>query len=276
MSHIAPLRQRIKTVSTIQKLTHAMRLTSMSTHSRLHKKLEFLKRYSAELEQVSDITHTDCIEETTDQKRKQKTLLIVVGSQKGLCGAFNNKMFRYFEEQVGQIPHANLITIGKRINELIAPKHRSFHSLDMFNPTNFFAVTSQLYEHIIGPENYTDVCVLSNDPVSFFLQKPIKTTFATPTEDHQERIERQFEGSHVLFDQNPHSIKLALEELLLRIKLEETLFKSLIAEQAARFLSMDASTTNAEKMLEEMKRDYNKLRQANITRELTDLTSSLL
>ncbi len=51
---------------------------------------------------------------------------------------------------------------------------------------------------------------------------------------------------------------------------------SLLAEHAARFVSMDSSTRNAETLLEEMQRDYNKLRQAKITRELTELSSFFL
>ena len=57
---------------------------------------------------------------------------------------------------------------------------------------------------------------------------------------------------------------------------QQALFQSLLAEHAARFISMDSSTRNAKDMLESLQLNYNKLRQAKITRELTELSSFFL
>jgi F-type H+-transporting ATPase subunit gamma len=65
-----------------------------------------------------------------------------------------------------------------------------------------------------------------------------------------------------------------LAQQYLEAELQSLLYESLLAEHAARFISMDNATRNAEKLLEETKSDYNKLRQAKITKELTELTSS--
>ena len=58
--------------------------------------------------------------------------------------------------------------------------------------------------------------------------------------------------------------------------IQQTLFESLLSEHASRFISMDGATRNADTMLEKAQLTYNKLRQAKITRELTELVGSYL
>lgn len=78
-----------------------------------------------------------------------------------------------------------------------------------------------------------------------------------------------------MWKQPPQSIIKDLAYLYLTAKLHTILFQSLLAEQAARFLSMDNSTRNAEGLLELSKIQYNKLRQAKITKEINELVSSM-
>jgi F-type H+-transporting ATPase subunit gamma len=61
----------------------------------------------------------------------------------------------------------------------------------------------------------------------------------------------------------------------IRAQCEFLLFQSLMAENAARFISMDSSTRNAEQLLETTRLAYNKLRQAKITKEISELTGSI-
>lgn len=77
-----------------------------------------------------------------------------------------------------------------------------------------------------------------------------------------------------MWEHTPHEVLDILALQALEVTIQHLLFESLLAEQAARFISMDSSTRNAEKILEETILWYNKLRQAKITRELTELTGS--
>lgn len=277
MSHVIELRRRIKAVELIQKTTHAMRLTSMSTHARLHKKQAFLTQYRQEIENTIAIVKQGLPVAPVKKAAKGKELTIIVGSQKGLCGAFNTRLFRYFEQEYKAPKDGKLIAIGKRMIENLIPEHTLLYSFETFNPANFFAVTSELCEHMLKPGRYSKVTLFGNEPVSFFLQRPIQTTVLMPQQYTASQIATTIrEGETHRYEQNPYEMLAYLERLLTKVHIEEILFQSLIAEQAARFISMDASTTNAEKILETMKRDYNKLRQASITRELMDLIGGML
>ncbi len=275
MSHIIHLRQRIKTVTMIQKTTHAMRLTSMSTHARLNKKKLFLEQYRIELEKILKSVKQDVgsLSSNTDNPPAPCNLTVIIGSQKGLCGAFNTRLFRFFEDQKTETP-GNLVAIGKKIIEHVAPRHPLHYSFPSFTASNFFALSAELCQHILGHTGYTELTIYSNYPQSFFIQRPIKTVIKvpqTPESLETQKISHDSGPSGYLYDQPAPEILTTLERFYLKVQVEEILFNSLIAEHAARFISMDSSSTNATKILEEMKRDYNKLRQASITRELMDL-----
>lgn len=291
MSFVMLLRQRIKTVETIRKTTHAMRLTSMSTHALLNKKMHNLETYRRELERVLTLVKKDVVSQLADPiGLPEKELLVVVGSQKGLCGAFNTRLFKYFSQQNPKTsldqkkdPRA-VVSVGKKMTENLHDDYTLLYRFDQFDPTNFFVITNELYQHIVGPAGYTKVTIYSSYPQSFFVQRPMSTTIDIPRQtltperelepvDQCDPVETK---SGYQYDEPAEAILKQLENLYLKVHLEEILFESLIAEHAARFISMDASTTNAEKILDDTRRDYNKLRQANITRELMDLMSGLL
>ena len=75
-----------------------------------------------------------------------------------------------------------------------------------------------------------------------------------------------------IWEQNPEELLTMITQQCVQATVHTLLFHSLLSEQAARFLSMDSSTRSAEGLLEQNKLQYNKLRQAKITKELTELT----
>ena len=75
--------------------------------------------------------------------------------------------------------------------------------------------------------------------------------------------------------QDPEAVFGAVEQLYLLATAEFVLLQSLLAEQASRFVSMDAATRNTKKLRESMQIQFNKLRQSKITKELTELASNV-
>jgi F-type H+-transporting ATPase subunit gamma len=105
---------------------------------------------------------------------------------------------------------------------------------------------------------------------NFFIQRPHIATLVPFTQEKQLTT-----SSHdYLWEQEPQHILDTLVQQYIETQLQSLLFQSLLAEHAARFISMDSSTRNAENLLEVNKLQYNKLRQAKITKELTELIGS--
>lgn len=314
MSKLIQIRQRIKAIETIKKVTHAMRLISMSTHSRLRGKQDPLGIYRASINQlfaklqplVPDWTNPIMYPTT-----HETTLFILVGSQKGLCGTFNTHLFAKFIRIVEEdtSPNYQVITIGKQITDFYTEhyRHQPVKTFNDFSQRSMGFIADALINYIVqAPQPFSRVAVVSNEFTGFFIQKPRETnvipfhyaaarpadtstssvvngpSINKPVEVASPELNRRAEPEGP--DKRSregylwyHDVKAILDMLAqqyIEAELQSLLYESLLAEHAARFISMDNATRNAEKLLEEAKSDYNKLRQAKITKELTELTSS--
>lgn len=280
MSKLVQMRQRIKAVETIKKITHAMRLISMSTHSRLRNKKAVLEEYKNELAALLNKIIISKDLQTKDfgkNKDNQKKLIILVGSQKGLCGVFNNHLFSFFEQEIKKMDTDtfDFISIGKKAVDFLSD---DFGSVIMhFNEFSFKTlprITKTIVDFILSEKNfYSQVTVFSNWPKTFFAQKS-QATPIFPFNIKKEEQPQKETAEEFLWEQPKEKLIEYLKKRHIYLELYTLLLQSLIAEQAARFVAMDSSTRNAKNVLEEMLLVYNKTRQANITRELTDLAGS--
>lgn len=284
-SQLIHLRQRIKAIESIKKITHAMRLISMSTHTRLKHKKDQLAQYKNSFLRLSSI-----IKQTIKNARDssptsdaatsstKEHIVILISSQKGLCGTFNENLFRYFAQQYKQIePNQQIITVGTYAAEFIKREYKRepFAEFNKFGSLEFVHIAQNIADIIIH-QNYPHVTVYSNISYSFFSQKPQETIiFPLPEQATPKTDMNMAQAQDYLWEQAPQELELTVQNLTLLILLEELLFDSLFAEQAARFLSMDGATRNADTLLTSTKLEYNKIRQAAITRELTELSSGL-
>lgn len=280
MSQLIQMRQRMKAVETIKKITHAMRLISMSAHTRLRSKKETLTHYKDEVlelfysiqPQFPNWHHKKLFAQAS---KTVKPLIILIGSQKGLCGTFNITLFSYFEKNIHQKYHGNahFITIGKKASDYVQEHHGSIiMRFSEFSSATLPKIVDQIINHILEPlSEYPQIIVTSNYAKNFFVQYPVIThliPFSIP------KITGIGLNEPYVWEQSPYEILTNIAEALLKITLYNILLESLIAEQAARFIAMDNSTRNASNLLDTMRLEYNKTRQAKITRELTDLVSS--
>lgn len=260
MSHFIILRQRIKVIETIKKTTGAMRLISMSLHSRLRNQKNILESYALEIKRIS--SHLMQKKADSDEIQKnpksllQQPIIILIGSQKGLCGAFNENLFQFFQKQHQVTSADTIITVGKYATEYIKKNNiKPYRSYDQFSSSNFVAIADQLKKLCIalnGP-----VSVFSNAAPTFFSQKPRKLMVTVAPSDEDELL-------------------TYLNSLQLKATFLHILHESLLAEQAARFLSMDAAYRNADTILNQTRLDYNKTRQTYVTRELTELSGGMI
>ncbi|HRN77620.1 MAG TPA: FoF1 ATP synthase subunit gamma [Candidatus Dependentiae bacterium] len=280
MSKLVHMRQRIKAIETIKKITHAMRLISMSTHSRLKNKQEPMTQYIEHIKTLFERIHT-IVPEWHNQllnpspQTPTKNLIILIGSQKGLCGNFNSSLFNFFNRSNSPYIHPyDIIVIGKKAVDFIqeVTNGNLIATYPTFGLRNLFTLSQALVDTIIhAPQPYTSVIMVSNKLQGFFVQKPHDTQLIPFTLDHDMK---QSSTEEYIWEQNATEILDVIAQQYLEAYIQFTLFQSLYAEYAARFLSMDNSTRNANNLLELTKLEYNKLRQARITQELTELTGS--
>ncbi len=284
MAQLIQMRQRIKAIETIKKITHAMRLISMSMHSRLRNRASILEAYQKEIDLMFEKVRFAAPKWNSpimypEAEPENNQLLIVVGSQKGLCGNFNSSLFKEFQQTYTEekLKKIKIVAIGKHAIDRMKkqPGANIVKTFDNFSITRLNLISGRLVELIMESEiPYSSVVIFANALKTFFLQNPEQTTVLPLSRKIDESISESMPNEPYLWEQNPNEILNDLSVQYVTSKVYYLLFQSLLAEQAARFISMDNSTRNAKELLEETQRLYNKLRQAKITRELTELSAS--
>jgi F-type H+-transporting ATPase subunit gamma len=281
MSKLIQLRQRIKAIETIKKITHAMRLIAMSAHSQLKNSQPTITSYTHELESIFNQLRMHAPEWShsvlqPNTKTSHKIALVLVGSQKGLCGSFNNNLFKMAHKTIARLEgqEIDIIPVGQKAIDFAEQLSvgQIKHSYKKFSIRLISDIADEIAHSIFhASPTYKSVLIVSNRFKNFFMQFPKSTQIipeqnSLPTEREQE--------SDLIWDQSAEKSlnDLAFSYITARIQL--LLFDSLLSEHAARFVSMDGSTRNANGILESTKLEYNKLRQAKITKELTELTGS--
>ena len=284
MAQLIQMRQRIKAIQTIKKITHAMRLISMSMHSRLRAKAPVFETYQNEVTRMFQKVRLATPQWTnqtmfpTDAPDKNP-LVILVASQKGLCGNFNSALFRKFQDLYPEktLEKTNFVAVGKYAIDFInkQPTDRVVKTFDNFSSARLSLIAGRIVDLIEQAEKpYSSVVIVANGLKSFFVQKPLQTTVLPLSMELSEDTAQELPKEPYAWEQSPTTILDDLAFQYLTSKVHHQLFQSLLAEQAARFISMDNSTRNAKQLLEDTQLLYNKLRQAKITRELTELSAS--
>ena len=261
-----------------------MRLIAMSNHSSLKHKEQALEIYQKTISSLLLRIQTVAPEKSNffvnvDQNQETKNLIILAGSQKGLCGNFNAALFQFFDLERSALDFStfDLITIGKIAYDFAKDKKIGpiIAHYDDFTTNTLLSISRKTTEKIASAKNlYKKVLVCSNIQKSFFLQKPIMQTLIPLEPEEFEKNSGTATKEEYIWEQSPQELLHILHQYSIETKLHYILFKSLLAEQAARFISMDNSTRNAKSLQEKTKLDYNKLRQAKITKELTELIGS--
>lgn len=282
-SQLIQMRQRIKAVETTKKITHAMRLISMSTHSRLRHKKAHLETYIKAFKDLSqivqnikkDIKLNSPIEDLNVVDGFKKNLIIIISSQKGLCGSFNQNLFNLFSSEYAEINQQYyIVTVGRYGKDFLYDQYKKepFKKYEQFSWKNYVSISQSITDAILQ-DHYNSVIIYSNISKSFFVQKPQKKQILPFSNEFDSTYETKEETEEYIWYEEPEKIFDYIKKSFLLLTIQEILFESLLAEQAARFLSMDAATRNAENLIVSMKLEYNKIRQASITRELTELSN---
>ena len=284
MGQLTQLQHQIKSIKTTEKITHAVRLVSMSLYSKLEKQNITLRYFQ---ENISNLFFQFLLfcpkwknyilfpKDILDSN----PLFIIISSAKGLCGSFNSNLFKFFERRFfleeHQIP--TFITIGQKAKKFIQLKKfgQIEYSYDSLTLSNFSSIADELLCKINEKQtNYSSISFYSNHIKNFFVQQPHKIAL-TPINPKYFNKEKQSEINYninIIWEQNKNEILNFIANKYLRSQILEIIFQSLLGENAARFIAMDNSTTNAKKYLEKLTLQYNKSRQSLITREVSELS----
>lgn len=277
MASLKDIRDRIKSVKSIQKVTSAMKMVAAAKVRRAQEKMEQARPYTFALEEVihhllPDIDR-DMLDllEVRDIKRKA---YVVVSADRGLAGAFNTNIIKIAEQEIDQFGKENvdLFCIGKKSRDYF--KRRDYNiiesHIDFWNELDYdnaMMIGRSIIDHFISGK-VDEIHVIYNYFLNLAHQE-IKSEVLLPlVYDKQDK-----EIKDRLYEPSKEKLVSSLVPRHLNIQVWKYLLESYASEQAARMMAMENATTNAKDMIKSLTLEFNKARQAAITTEMLEIVS---
>ena len=286
MANLKEVRTRIASVSSTQQITSAMKMVSAAKFRRAQNSIIGMRPYAAQLGEIVDgIDVGDGVNTPYhEQRRVSRILIVVVTSNKGLCGAFNSNVLKQADQRLShyrsQYPDAEveIVTIGKRAADYYAKRkeYKQSNKSDILDTPTFDAVAA-LADSIMSQfcnKEYDLVEIVYNQFKNSLTQILSVEQFL-PVAPHT--ATQAAKGGQVphdyIYEPDKESILREMVPLTLRSQFYRVVLDSLAAEHGARMTAMQKATDNAEELLKELKLSYNKARQASITNEIIEIVS---
>lgn len=284
MANLKEVRTRIASVSSTQQITSAMKMVSAAKFRRAQNAITGMRPYSAMLNEIiSDINVEDGVQTPYHEVRKNNSVLIVVvTSNKGLCGAFNSNVIKEASARIEhhrgntQCEKIGLITIGKRGTEFFSKQPNLVLASydDLLDAPSFDAV-STLCDEIMNDfcDKKFDLVEVVYNQFKNSLTQILSTEQFLPVVPKDESGSTRGPKNDYIYEPNKVDILSEMIPLTLRSQFYRVILDSLASEHGARMTAMQKATDNATELLKELRLSYNKARQAAITNEIIEIVS---
>ena len=277
MSGLKEIRNRISSVSSTMQITNAMKMVSAAKLKKAQDSITATLPYSNKLsELIKNISASVDSDESSplfEKRELKKPLLIVVTSNKGLCGGFNSSIIKetysLASEYGSNTP--DLLTIGKKGNDILRKKFNVISSHNEVYDNFSYSSVKEIAENItqrFESEEYDEIVLVYNHFKNAATQIITKEQFLPILDDTGDTS--NVPGDYIF---EPNRTKI-LEELIpksLAIQLFKAISDSIAGEHGARMTAMHKATDNATDLRDQLKLTYNKARQTAITNEILEI-----
>ena len=292
MPSLKDLRNRIGSVKNTRKITTAMKMVAAGKLRRAQEQAVAAQPYAQAmarmLARVSGGSATDLPPLLVGTGRTDVQLLVIMSADRGLCGGFNSHIIREARRQIELLlktgHEVKIITVGRKIREALRREYadKIVHSIEEFSkPRLEFTTAEQLAQKILElfERHEFDVCkLIFNKFVNVLVQKPTLQQiipFELPKAKFEVNDNSANAGAAEIYDFEPSADQI-LSALLPRniaMQVYSGMLDNAAGEQAARMTAMDNATRNAGDMINRLTLNYNRARQAFITKELIEIIS---
>ena len=285
MGNLKEIRTRITSIESTQKITSSMKLVSAAKLRRAQTAIQHLRPYSKKLNEIlNNLAGSNTGTEPSplfEAREAEKVVIVVITSNKGLCGAFNSNIVKTVNHLVTEkyaeqhrAGNVQLICFGKKGKEQLSKQFPvSFYNeklLDNPDFTEISALADGLVQRFINHE-IDKVDIVYNQFLNAATQRVTIEEYlpVTPPESDEEK---KVNSDYII---EPSADKLLMELIpkILRTQLYKTLSDSIASEHGARMISMTKATDNATEILRDLRLKYNNARQSSITNELIEIVS---
>lgn len=287
MANLKEVRTRIASVSSTQQITSAMKMVSAAKFRRAQNAIIGMRPYAAQLDEiVSDIdTGGDVLTPYHAVRPLKRVLLVVVTSNKGLCGAFNSNVIKqanarieHYQNVLPEDGELRVMSIGKKSSELLMRRKDLALTVndDLLDGATFDAVAN-VADGIMNAfaNKEIDLVEVVYNQFKNSLSQVLSTEQLLPIVPAKAAPSKGPVGmkNDYIYEPSQEDIVRSMVPLMLRSTFYRMLLDSLASEHGARMTAMQKATDNATELLKDLRLSYNKARQAAITNEIIEIVS---
>jgi F-type H+-transporting ATPase subunit gamma len=283
MANLKEIRIRIDSTKNTQQITKAMKLVSAAKLRKAQHNITNMRPYAVTLKGViANIAATQKVTHPlmTKKENVKSVLLVVLTSDRGLCGGFNSSIIKfsekYTQENKTDLEKIDFIFVGKRGADYFARKNvKGLESITKLDKDISYELAGGVAEKLIThylDGSYDEIRLVYNEFKSAISQKVICETLL-PIEIEKSSFEGTSFSPDMIFDPAPEVI---IEDLLkknFKLQVYRAMSESVASEHGARMTAMENASNNAREMINKLTLTYNKARQEKITTELTEIVS---
>jgi F-type H+-transporting ATPase subunit gamma len=285
MANLKEVKGRIQSVTSTQQITKAMKMVAAAKLRRAQDRILQMRPYALKLsgimQNISSSVDEEVIENPFAEVRDIKNvLLVVVSSDRGLCGAFNSNVFKYtkalIEEKYSAVEASGglyILPVGKRSRDYFVKRDYQVieEYAELFGHLDFSSsiVASKMIQQKFMEGEFDHVEIIFNEFKNVATQILKNEQYLPIAEKFDEG--EVVEDNDYIYEPGQEFIFQEIVPKSLNIQFYKSLLESNAAENGARMTAMDKATDNAGELLKELKLTYNRTRQAAITKEILEI-----
>ncbi|MDK7374204.1 MULTISPECIES: ATP synthase F1 subunit gamma [Weeksella] len=281
MANLKEIRNRITSVGSTMQITSAMKLVSAAKLKKAQDSIIALRPYANKLRELVQNISSNLDSEVgtalTEQREVKNVLLVVINSNRGLCGGYNSSIIKKVNsllqtELKGK--NVEMITIGKKAFDAYKNtghvKQNASSIWDNLNFNDVADVANAMTEDFVEGK-YDQIRIIYNKFINAVLQEVQNEQFLPVQIEQVEEVNN--EELEYIFEPGKAEIVTDLIPLTLKTQLYKAVLDANASEHGARMTAMHKATDNAEELKRNLVIQYNKARQAAITNEILEIVS---
>lgn len=287
MANLKEIRTRIASVSSTRQITSAMKMVSAAKFKKAQDNILMMRPYAAKLQEIlTTISSNGSSNDNKYAKEREvkKVLIVVITSNRGLCGAFNTNILKLAFQTVSekyskQLDQKNVtfLPIGKKASDYFGKRSYPVYAgsfndlLDIPNFDTIAAVVQSIIDAYLSG-TFDKIEIIYNQFKNAAVQIAVNERFLPIKKQKPAISKMSFKKTHdFIFEPSMEFIVNEMIPKSLKIQLFKAILDSVASEHGARMTAMHKATDNASELIKELKLQYNKARQAAITNEILEI-----
>ena len=289
MANTRDIRLRIKGVKSTRQITRAMQMVATSKMKKAQDAAKSGRPYAMLLADVI-VSVADEFEEITHKYFNDRPVrhrgILVIGTDKGLCGALNANLFRKLSDVDSS---AKFVSVGKRATQFLSRTHRDLLADFNLPDKPRYSDIKPIIEFLLrayGDDKIDTIEVLHTGFVNTLRQEAelVRLFPLNDLDEMSHKLHQRFgiedhqtpKDSREILIENRDEILSELGTLYLKQQIHQMVMESQASEHSARMVAMKTATDNAGNLLNDLTLQYNRARQAAITQEILEISAATL